>query len=92
MHAPTSLPDWFTPLQAWQDRSETASDNLSLQTLRALAVTLDHDAAPLQASNLAMPLAHWLAFQPLYQTSAAGVDGPVHGGGVLPGPGDHRLP
>ena len=27
MHAPTSLPDWFTPLQAWQDRSETASDN-----------------------------------------------------------------
>ncbi|MEJ3959644.1 MaoC family dehydratase N-terminal domain-containing protein [Brachymonas sp. G13] len=84
MHAPTSLPDWFTPLQAWQDRSETASDNLSLQTLRALAVTLDHDAAALQAGSQAMPLAHWLAFQPLYQTSAAGVDGHARRGGLLP--------
>ncbi len=75
------MPDSQTPpLEAWLDRTETLTDDITSFPLRALAATLDR-AAPAVAVP---PLWHWLYFLPVTPLSEAGDDGHPKRGGFLP--------
>ena len=71
-------------LVAWIGRSETVHDQISATPVRALAATLDHAAAPVEAGTVLPPLWHWLYFLPLHRQSEIGADGHARRGGFLP--------
>ncbi len=73
----------------WIGRVEEAEDSVPAQTARALAATLDMDAAACAAAGIAEggplpPLWHWLAYPPAAPMSALGADGHPRRGGFLP--------
>ncbi|WP_233863640.1 FAS1-like dehydratase domain-containing protein [Paraburkholderia adhaesiva] len=75
------MPDSQTPpLEAWLDRTETLSDEITSFPLRALAATLVR-AAPAVAVP---PLWHWLYFLPIAPLADVGEDGHPKRGGFLP--------
>jgi len=71
-------------LAGWTGRSETVHDTIAPTPVRALAATLDHPAAPVQAGDPLPPLWHWLYFLPLHRQSEIGADGHAKRGGFLP--------
>jgi len=71
-------------LTAWIGRSETLRDTITATPVRALAATLDHDPAPVEAGTPLPPLWHWLYFLPLHRQSEIGPDGHAKRGGFLP--------
>jgi len=73
----------------WIGRVEEAEDSVPAQTARALAATLDMDAAARAGAGIAAggplpPLWHWLAFLPDAPMSALDLDGHPRRGGFLP--------
>jgi 3-methylfumaryl-CoA hydratase len=77
------------PWAEWIGRVEEAEDSVPPQTARALAATLDMDAAARDAAGVAAdgplpPLWHWLAFLPDAPMSALDADGHPRRGGFLP--------
>ncbi len=77
------------PWADWIGRVEEAEDSVPAQTARALAATLDMDAAARAAAGLAdggplPPLWHWLAFLPEAPMSELDADGHPRRGGFLP--------
>ncbi|WP_043288020.1 FAS1-like dehydratase domain-containing protein [Paraburkholderia oxyphila] len=68
------------PLEAWLDKTETLSDEITSFPLRALAATLDRDAP----GNTVPPLWHWLYFLPVAPLAQVGPDGHAKRGGFLP--------
>ncbi|RQH00153.1 FAS1-like dehydratase domain-containing protein [Paraburkholderia dinghuensis] len=75
------MPDSQTPpLEAWLDRTETLSDEITSFPLRALAATLDRAAPAVDVP----PLWHWLYFLPIAPLSDVGEDGHPKRGGFLP--------
>ena len=73
----------------WIGRVEDAEDCVPHQTARALAATLDMDAAAREAAGIVEggplpPLWHWLAFLPDAPMSALDLDGHPRRGGFLP--------
>ena len=77
-----SPPD--TDLASWIGRSETGHDTLTAAPLIALAATLDHPAAVVQAGDVLPPLWHWLYFLPMHRQSEIGPDGHPRRGGFMP--------
>ena len=77
-------PSSDTDLAGWIGRSETAHDAITTAPLLALAATLDHGAAPVQAGDVLPPLWHWLYFLPMHRHSAIGTDGHPQRGGFMP--------
>lgn len=71
-------------LQQWQGRTETVSDEVTLQPVRALAATLDQDDAPPARGDVLPPLWHWLYFLAQHRQSELGPDGHARRGGFLP--------
>jgi 3-methylfumaryl-CoA hydratase len=71
-------------LSAWIGRSETTQDTFNPPPVRALAATLDHEAAGVEAGTRLPPLWHWLYFLPLHRQSEIGADGHARRGGFLP--------
>ncbi|HJV71205.1 FAS1-like dehydratase domain-containing protein [Ideonella sp.] len=71
-------------LTAWIGRSETLHDTITPTPVRALAATLDHDPAPVEAGTPLPALWHWLYFLPLHRQSEIGPDGHARRGGFLP--------
>ena len=71
-------------LRDWIGRSETRTDTFAPAPVAALAATLDHPSAPLEAGAALPPLWHWLYFLPLHRASAIGPDGHALRGGFLP--------
>jgi 3-methylfumaryl-CoA hydratase len=69
---------------AWVGRTETVHDTLGPTPVAALAATLDHPGAPVQAGDALPPLWHWLYFLPLHRASDIGPDGHAKRGGFLP--------
>jgi len=67
-------------LQAWLDRTETLTDDITAFPLRALAATLDREAP----GNAVPPLWHWLYFLPVAPLAQVGPDGHPKRGGFLP--------
>ena len=71
-------------LAAWIGRSETVVDTIGPTPVAALAATLDHPPAAVNAGTPLPPLWHWLYFLPLHRQSALGPDGHAQRGGFLP--------
>jgi 3-methylfumaryl-CoA hydratase len=72
-------------LRAWIGRrSEIAHDLIGATPAAALAATLDHPAAAIEAGTELPPLWHWLYFLPLHRQSDIGADGHVRRGGFMP--------
>jgi len=67
-------------LQAWLDRTETLTDDITAFPLRALAATLDREAP----GDAVPPLWHWLYFLPVAPLAQVGPDGHPKRGGFLP--------
>ena len=72
--------DGDTPLDAWLDKTETLTDDITSFPLRALAATLDGEPP----GDTVPPLWHWLYFLPVSPLSQAGADGHPKRGGFLP--------
>lgn len=70
-------------LRSWEGRTETSTDVVSLQPIRALAALLDH-AREYQLGDELPPPAHWLYFLPTVRQSELGNDGHPRRGGFLP--------
>lgn len=70
-------------LQSWEGRTETLTDVISLQPIRALAALLDR-AHEYQLGDELPPPAHWLYFLPAVRQSELGSDGHPRRGGFLP--------
>jgi len=68
------------PLDAWLDKTETLTDDITSFPLRALAATLDG----VPPGDIVPPLWHWLYFLPVSPLSEAGTDGHPKRGGFLP--------
>ena len=68
------------PLEAWLDKTETLTDEITSFPLRALAATLDRDAP----GDAVPPLWHWLYFLPVAPLAQVGADGHPKRGGFLP--------
>ncbi len=71
-------------LAAWIGRSEAVVDTIGPTPVAALAATLDHPPAAVNAGTPLPPLWHWLYFLPLHRQSALGPDGHAQRGGFLP--------
>lgn len=89
MNSHTSTPssldaDVLAALQAWQGRSETLHDEITVAPLRALSATLDRDDAAPDAGTRLPELWHWLCFLPHHRQSEIGPDGHARRGGFLP--------
>ena len=80
--APAPTP--YADLAGWIGRSQTAHDSITAAPLIALAATLDHPAAAVQAGDVLPPLWHWLYFLPMHRQSEIGPDGHRRRGGFLP--------
>ncbi|MFC5431830.1 MaoC family dehydratase N-terminal domain-containing protein [Paraburkholderia denitrificans] len=75
------MPDSQTPpLEAWLDKTETLTDDITLFPLRALAATLDREVP----ADIVPPLWHWLYFLPVTRLAQAGHDGHPKRGDFLP--------
>jgi 3-methylfumaryl-CoA hydratase len=68
------------PLDAWLDKTETLTDDITSFPLKALAATLDRDPP----GEIVPPLWHWLYFLPVSPLAQAGPDGHPKRGGFLP--------
>ncbi|PXW23451.1 3-methylfumaryl-CoA hydratase [Paraburkholderia caballeronis] len=68
------------PLDAWLDRTETLTDDITSFPLRALAATLDREPP----GEVVPPLWHWLYFLPVAPLAQVGPDGHPKRGGFLP--------
>jgi 3-methylfumaryl-CoA hydratase len=77
-------------LQPWLGRTEEASDQVALERVRALQVTLERPERPLGVGDPLPPLWHWLFFWPLAPRSGLGRDGHPALGGFLPPLGPAR--
>jgi 3-methylfumaryl-CoA hydratase len=73
-----------TELEPWIGRTETVADTITAAPVRALAATLDHPPAPVEAGSALPPLWHWLYFLPMHRQSEIGPDGHARRGGFLP--------
>lgn len=71
-------------LQAWNGKTETLQDALTLVPVNTLSATLDRGDAPAQYGDILPPLWHWLYFLPHAQHSQIGVDGHPQRGGFMP--------
>lgn len=77
------------PYADWVGRVVEGEDSVPAQAARALAATLDMDAADCAAAEIAAdgrlpPLWHWLAFLPDAPMSELAPDGRPEGAGLLP--------
>lgn len=72
--------DAHLPLDAWQGKTETLTDDITAFPLRALAATLDGEPP----REIVPPLWHWLYFLPVSPLSQAGPDGHPKRGEFLP--------
>ena len=71
-------------LQAWTDKTEILTDDITAAPVRGLSATLDRDdGAPVPGTAL-QPLRHWLYFLPQHRQSEIGPDGHAKLGGFLP--------
>jgi 3-methylfumaryl-CoA hydratase len=62
-------------LRPWLGRTEEASNQVALERVRALQVTLERPERPLGVGDPLPPLWHWLFFWPLAPRSGLGRDG-----------------
>jgi len=77
---PPPAEDVAAPLDAWLDKTETLTDDITSFPLKALAATLDRDPP----GEIVPPLWHWLYFLPVSPLAQAGPDGHPKRGGFLP--------
>lgn len=82
--AATIDPDNLTHLQAWQGRTETLKDTLTLTPVNALSASLDRADPSAAPGDTLPPLWHWLYFLPHAPQSQIGADGHPQRGGFLP--------
>lgn len=71
------------PYAEWLGRSEERTERLDVGAVRALAATLDLQAAPQPGEPLPSGW-HWLYFNPVVRRSGLGADGHPRRGGFLP--------
>lgn len=69
---------------------EDGQDEITLQPLRALSATLDHQDASWNKSDPIPPAWQWLYFLPLTPQSKLDIDGHAARGGALPATGEAR--
>jgi 3-methylfumaryl-CoA hydratase len=79
-NATSAAPDDWS---AWVGRTETATEEISVWRVAALAATLDCDEPPVSGATLP-PGWHWLFFNPVMQRRELGPDGHPQRGGFLP--------
>jgi len=70
-------------LKQWVGKQETTLDQVYPTPLKAMALTLNHDASDILKAPL-RPVWHWLYFLPMSPLSEAGPDGHPARGGFLP--------
>jgi 3-methylfumaryl-CoA hydratase len=70
-------------LRLWIGRTERADDRLSLEHVRTIAATFDHQRMPEETEALP-PLWHWAFFRPAALARDIGLDGHPRRGGFLP--------
>lgn len=71
-------------LQAWNGKTETTQDALTLAPVNALSASLDRADALAQYGDVLPALWHWLYFLPHAQHSQIGADGHPQRGGFMP--------
>jgi 3-methylfumaryl-CoA hydratase len=71
-------------LQAWNGKTETTQDALTLAPVNALSASLNRADALAQYGDVLPALWHWLYFLPHAQHSQVGADGHPQRGGFMP--------